>query len=307
MQLEEAAKRIKELYRSGSKKERVSAFASPFSDQVVERLSPLVENSTNLMDECMNLLCSPKGKGLSFHKAFAAIADKMPAEHKAWVELEDFWPIALTFLSVDKNARQNARPLAESAKKLSPHHKVDEELSLLLDVLDDEPMVVISPEEKSGFIGKMDGIVKNEQLHVLLMDLFLDEESKIISGLTNEALAVAKGTGPPQIAAEVYLEWNMYIWRALTKDKSLPEPDDMSDKGLWIWDIDTPRDIPKLDGHRVILLGAPSYARHWQASRPFELLRAELSVNNLSAAEVNDWLCNIPEEQFSNHFNVNVV
>ena len=205
--------------------------------------------------------------------------------------LERLWPAAVTILSLDDAARKGAQSLIEVSKKLSPHHIVDTELSVLLAVLDDEPVVIIDPETRLGIEGVMSGVPNNEILHVLVMEQLLNGDEYSEYGLSKDVLAVAHGTGPRETADKVYLEWNMYIWQALSPDKTVPDGNDMSDKGLWIWDIDLPADIPVFDGHRVILLGSPSYARYWKARRPFDLLRANIAlIKELSTDDVDEWL-----------------
>ena len=239
----------------------------------------------------MDLLCSRNKPEMSFHQAFASVKQEMPEDYFAWTELERIWPAAVTILSIESKARQGAQSLLKAAEKLSPHHIVDNELSLLLAVLDDEPVVIIEPATKRGVEGLMSGVATNEQLHVLVMELLLNADAHVDYGLTEEALAVAHGVGPQEVPCRVYLEWSMYIWKGLAPDKTLPESNDMSDKGLWIWDIDTPADIPTLNGHRIILLGEPHYARYWKGRRSFDLLRANIELTKeLTSNEADEWL-----------------
>jgi hypothetical protein len=52
-----------------------------------------------------------------------------------------------------------------------------------------------------------------------------------------------------------------------------------------------PADIPLFDGHRVVVLGSPSYARSFSAGRDFFNLQADVEVERLlTALEVNTWV-----------------
>jgi hypothetical protein len=85
--------------------------------------------------------------------------------------------------------------------------------------------------------------------------------------------------------------WNLYTGAAIRPDGRLPDAKDLETRGTWIWNEGVPADIPVFDGHRVILLGPPSYHRTWNVSRLFDRLKPDLTVERkLSKPEISNWL-----------------
>ena len=144
----------------------------------------------------------------------------------------------------------------------------------------------------------MSGVVDNFQLHMLLMDEFpspggiLGRRRRRIS---RSAAAVARGEGPQQTDEDVVGAWNPYAYAAYSGG-SLPDPEDVESRDLWIWNEGVPADIPVFRDRRVVLLGPPSYERHWTAQRTFDPLPATLDARALSRDEVQEWLAAIEAE-----------
>ena len=100
---------------------------------------------------------------------------------------------------------------------------------------------------------------------------------------------VARGLGPQQTNDGVTGAWNLYNWQALRPDLTLPGMEDGTTH--WIWGEGSPEDIATFEGHRVVLLGPPSYQRSWTSQRMFAGLPADLSVERkLNKEEVRQWL-----------------
>ena len=166
-------------------------------------------------------------------------------------------------------------------------------IGMCLAVPHQEPFVAIEPETARGIAGRMSGIGDNFQLHVLLMEAFPGGERRGLFGrsrprVSEKAAAIARGKGPQAADEHVTGAWNPYIYAAY-RDGRLPDAGDWDSRHLWIWNEGTIADIPQVDGHRVILLGPPSYSRGWMAQRLFDV-RATLDARELSGSEVSDWL-----------------
>jgi len=140
-------------------------------------------------------------------------------------------------------------------------------------------------------IPDMSGIAENFQLNVLLMDLFPSSGWFAKRRVSAEAASIARGAGP-QTSEEILTgAWNLYTWRAIAADGTLPAKPGFDLSANWIWNEGTPADIPTFESKRVILLGPPSYTRTWKSQRDFANLRADLKIERkLSANEVRDWL-----------------
>jgi hypothetical protein len=136
----------------------------------------------------------------------------------------------------------------------------------------------------------MSGIADNFQLNVLLMDAF---PRGLLSRrrVPEHAVRVARGEGAGKPGETVSGVWNLYAWTALGRDARLPDPGNFGMREHWIWNEGKPADIPVFEGHRVVLLGPPSYHRGWGLSRPFDRLKAELTVDKrMTKPDVRQWL-----------------
>ena len=222
-------------------------------------------------------------------QALNTLAATRPRALDAWQRLQAIWPGAIALLSVDPEARAEARELAPIAERFEDVHEAAGWLRAMLTVLDDEPYVAIEPATRRGIAGRMSGIVDNFQLNTLLMDEFPRREPRV----SKDAVAVARGDGPQRIGEQITGAWNLYAYGALRPGGELPDPTDLAYADTWIWHESTPADIPVLDGHRVILLGPASPERTWPAQRMFLKLRARLTADLLEGPALEEWLAKI--------------
>ncbi len=167
-------------------------------------------------------------------------------------------------------------------------------LVIMLQVLDDEPLLVVHVEQRKGFEIRIAGIADNFQLNTLLAGAIIGPPGEGM--LTGEApspravaqcrdLAVEDDDGEHVIGA-----FNLWNWSGLQADGRLPD-DQMASSEHWIWNEGSPADIAPFEGRRVVLLAPPPYERGWQAGRAFHGMVGELSVERqLSEPEVADWL-----------------
>lgn len=214
--------------------------------------------------------------------AFDAAAEQMPDERLAWNRLEAFHLPLIAALSHSPEARAQLRPLVPLVRPLVPYSSAAHFLWPMLEILDEEPILVLEPSRKRGFIGTISGIADNFQLHALLMAHYPE-----VRPISPAAIAIFRGKGPQTNGETIVGAWNLYNYRALSQ--GLPEG--LGDTETWIWGEGQPKDIEKFAGYRAIVLGEPAYERSWQVQRLFSGLRAELEVEReLSAEEVEDWV-----------------
>jgi hypothetical protein len=261
---------------------------------MIRKLKALLQASEQLFDVCVSDM---KTNGLYmqdvnlFEQTLQNTGTRMSEEMTAWNAMNKFWPPAISLFSKSPEARSSARTLLPVIKKLGPYQVAANWLSWMIPVLHQEPMVVIEPATKLGIVGTISGIVDNYQLHTFLVDVFPQKSIFSFRKLSALRRSVIDGTGPQGI--ELWMEgiWNLYSWKGLRDDLTLPDPKDIKTHDEWIWGEGMPVDIPVLDGHRVVLLGPPSYLRTWQLQRIFEELTAEFKVTEkLSKSDVNQWL-----------------
>lgn len=221
------------------------------------------------------------------------VAQTHPDGAVAWESMEHWCLPAIACLTRDAALRASARADQALQQQALETLGYDDFLVVALQLLDDEPLLVLSPATQQGFEMTISGVADNFQLNTLLADALIREGSQGPEwGLPGErpapeAVADATGEGEP---AEVSCvgQWNLHGWRALAADGTLPE-DGPSDH--WIWNEGRPADIEPFEGRRVIVIGPAPYERSWRAARSFSGLAASLELTRqLEPAEVADWL-----------------
>jgi hypothetical protein len=212
---------------------------------------------------------------------------------------EEFFRLGLiAHLSRSKSLRGAAR---EQSQLLEQTLKADEAasthrsfLGIMLQVLDDEPLLVVHVQQRKGFDSRIAGIADNFQLHTLLAGAIIGSPAKgMVTGEAPSKRAVAEcrdsavGRGGGDNVTGAFNLWN---WGALQPDGRLPDGQ-TEGSDHWIWNEGCPADIVPFEGRRVVLLGPPPYVRHWRAGRAFLGMVGELTVERrLSEAEVADCL-----------------
>jgi hypothetical protein len=285
-----------------------AAFAATAAGALIEGDAdprPLVEPLVKLLREVVapavrifeaSAVADPAAKDAvdQFEANLKRIAPTMPDEAKAWEALQRLYPPVVALCSVAPEARAAARDLVPTLIPMSRYNQSAYWIVKMLRVLDNEPYLAIEPETQLGIRGRMSGISENFQLNVLLMDMFPGKRSWLSRPkrrVSEAAARVSRGDGPQQLEESVTGYWNLYTWRAVKPDGTLPAYSDHNARGTWIWNEGVPDDIPVFGGHRVILLGPASYQRGWDAQRDFVRLRAGLTIEEqLSPAQIREWL-----------------
>lgn len=223
---------------------------------------------------------------------------RLPQAAAGLKALERFMRPALTIYAVDPAGRQKALPtLWDHLSQMEFWIPEAAKLHRLLSVLENEPLVVIDVANHKGFLGRFGGAINNAQLIILLMDTFARQYVFPKALVTHEMGLCAKGDGPQQVGQTVHGAWNLYDHRALDSRLKLPDPKDLKSNRYWIWNERRPAEIPQVHGHRIILIGPPSYPREWEFEREFKYLKAGIQVDSeLSRPDLATWLARINEQ-----------
>jgi hypothetical protein len=139
-------------------------------------------------------------------------------------------------------------------------------LGKMLQVLDDEPLVVIHVESERGFRFKMSGIADNFQLHLLLLGALAGDGPDRIAGVVPSREAIAESEDGEWGDSSVVSKWQLANWSALRHGRDIGH---MDYKDTWIWNEGVPADIEPFEGTRVVLVGPTSFERSWPANRVF--------------------------------------
>ncbi|MEY9962540.1 hypothetical protein ABIA33_000566 [Streptacidiphilus sp. MAP12-16] len=190
----------------------------------------------------------------------------------AWANLHDWERAAVAMLShspVRRALNQNQRSDLIAATKELGGADMLRCLYYSLLVLDDEPLVALHRESGIGYALRLTGIGDNFQLHTLLGDV-------LING------GHVPGQGPTAKAADLCRDKNVAVeHRPVTVGSfNLVAPD-----GSWIWNEGTPRDIPVVDGVRLLVLDKAPYQRSWPAGRFFPNMVADLRLERVLAPD----------------------
>ncbi|WP_163572520.1 hypothetical protein [Fodinicola feengrottensis] len=155
------------------------------------------------------------------------------------------------------------------------------DLSVLLAVLDDEPLMVLHRASGRGYRLRMSGIPNVFQLHTLLAARLIGTgEWGLIedAGIGPDPLQVAAATDSPIDTDEMAGYFSSFF--------SLRDV-----HGAQIWNHSIPADIPLVHGHRVIVLDQQTNIERWDIGRRFPHMLPTLTVTrHLGPAESRRWL-----------------
>ncbi|MBK9001816.1 MAG: hypothetical protein IPM35_39340 [Myxococcales bacterium] len=213
------------------------------------------------------------------------------SEERPWALIGDTYLPAVALLGASPKARRGERALLPALRRLEPYHPGASWLRQMLDVLDDEPLVVIDVAARKGSAGSMSGVASNFELFVLIADAVAGELG--LPRPPEAAVRCLSGQGAQDSGIVVEAAFNAYAYSALGAACKLPEASDYGGSAHWIWGEGEPWEIPALEGTRVVLIGPPSYARLVPAQRTFASLRARLDMRPMARDEVDAWIARI--------------
>ncbi|GID27235.1 hypothetical protein [Paractinoplanes brasiliensis] len=200
---------------------------------------------------------------------------------QAWFTVKEWIPSLLLPLQ-QKRARQalpQRERLTAATSGMTPHAEDAAWLYGLLEVLDDEPLLVLHRPTKQAYDLTISGVGDNFQLHTLLAATLIGAPAR----------GLLPGT-PPDPA-----------WVAAATEGELSPPDPIHGQfyladatGETIWHEGRPADIPLLGDHRVVVLDPPPYERSWNIGRTYPLMRPEVTLNRtLPASEAFEWAARV--------------
>ncbi|MGK5677934.1 hypothetical protein [Actinoplanes sp. URMC 104] len=196
---------------------------------------------------------------------------------QAWFTVDDWIPSLLLPLQ-QKRARQ-ALPgrdrLTAAAATMTPYAEDAAWLLGLLEVLDDEPLLVLHRPTGRAYDLTISGVSSTFQLHTLLAATLIGDESRgLLPGEPPEAAWVAAATDGELMPADG-IRGQFYLADAA---------------GETIYNEGRPADIPLLGDHRVIVLDPPPYDRTWTVGRTYPLMTPEVVLNRvLPPGEAAEW------------------
>ncbi|MCM4078979.1 hypothetical protein [Paractinoplanes hotanensis] len=196
---------------------------------------------------------------------------------QAWFTVNDWIPSLLLPLQ-QKGARQ-ALPgrdrLTAATASMTTHVEDAVWLFGLLEVLDDEPLLVLHRPTSRAYDLTISGVSDNFQLHTLLAATLIGDESRgLLPGEPPEAAWIAAATDGDLMPANG-IRGQFYLADAT---------------GETIWNEGRPADIPLLGDHRLIVLDPPPYERSWNLGRAYPLMLPEVVLNRiLPADEATQW------------------
>jgi hypothetical protein len=240
------------------------------------------------------------------------VAGRLPAEARAF---EATGPLCLGAIALLARLPQKRKQVRHDTALLGQAHTLAAVsgpaglLTRMLQVLDDEELLILSPEHRVGFRVRIRGIGDNFQLHTLLAGSIIGPaEEGLYPGLVGtirdghatpaqpgrpldwRAVGVARDLPCTRDEAAVWSHLQLWTYQALQPDGRLPD-NPLGRPDLFVYNEGVPADIPPFEGVRVVLLGDVSFSRSWNGVRVFPFMAADLGVEaTLSAAEVDGWL-----------------
>ncbi len=226
-----------------------------------------------------------------------AIFDEDSAAGWAYASEESLTLGAIAHLGRSKALRQIAREMPLLLERARGYDGICRSgrsfLTKMLMTLDDEPLLVLHPEQRKGFRMRFSAIPDNFTLHAALMGYlsgvpdqgWLENPEGIDTDAIRRSLNRTINDGGVQLQGA----FNLWNWTGVQPNGTLPAPGAASDH--WIWNEGVPADIALFEGVRIVVLGPPPYCRGWRGGYIFNGLIPEVRVEEkLSANAVQLWM-----------------
>ncbi|MBV1852582.1 hypothetical protein [Catellatospora tritici] len=204
---------------------------------------------------------------------------------EAWFALTSWLRCAATLLQSSPMARQflSTDPALRSmVAELESHREDMTWVSALLDVVDNEPLVVLHRAQRRGYRVSIGGVGDNLQLHTLLAGALTGPaERGLLTGYEVDPAWTAVASNAPRSAfgGQVRGQFNL-----------------VDAHGNWIWSEGTPAEIPLVDGVRVVVLDPPPYVHGWDNMRRFPMMPAWISLDEvMSPEQAAVWLSRVAD------------
>lgn len=172
--------------------------------------------------------------------------------------------------------------LHSAAETLAPRCPPARDLADLLAIPDDEVFLVLHPEHRAGCRLVARGVADVGQFHILMADAVTgDPAAGFLPGppvadrfvSASRDVHPATPAGVPMIAEARY---QLYSPAALQPSGAMPEGFGACEH--WLWPAMPLAAVPRINGERIVLLGAPAFAMTWDVSRRFPALAGDLRL-----------------------------
>jgi len=223
------------------------------------------------------------------------LSELMPESSLAFQSIQYFSMAAVAMLSRSvalRKATWERVSLRDLLDAMGGQYGYADYLWRMFQVLDDEVLVVLHPEQGKGYFVRLHGLGDNFQLHTLVAAALVGRFSgKWIRGRRPTRLEIRNASGgtehPPEgVSHGVF---NLWSWRGVDENGQLLNAQEHAD--FWVWNEGVPAQIPTLDGTRLLILGAPPYRRSWTASPVFPAMSGSVEVDRvLTRDETQAWL-----------------
>jgi hypothetical protein len=237
--------------------------------------------------------CAMQGLQPEAPETLQHFGSKLPLAVDCWQAIDFFYRavVAVTSRSVDAR-RRITDAMRQDAQAISEVSTGGHWLNKMFQVLIDEIIIVLHPEQQRGYKLQINGIADNFQLHLLLADTLIGNpaEGWLVGDKPEPAIsAIMRGDAPNDAGLVAAGSFNLYHYGGLRPDGTVDA--DFSGSQHWIWGEGIPADILPFEGIRVILLGKPPYVRTWNAQRMFDALKGEIIVlEKFDAPTYQSWL-----------------
>ena len=193
---------------------------------------------------------------VNFPEPFAkTVAKSDPIAAQAWAELPDLLDDVLCVLTASVEARHAARAtdgLSDAANALAMDHSQTAKLATILAVVDDEVIRVIDPETKTGYRVLVRGIANCDQFQTL----------------------IAQTTADARIAEAQFFR------------PAAPLLPDFRGSDQWLWGHQSLRELPRVNGERVVFIGEPTMDTRGDEQRL--LVNGEIEVLEVIGSAVGE-------------------
>lgn len=155
--------------------------------------------------------------------------------------------------------------------QISEFVEVDE----LLRMAEVDTVLVLDRASGRGFRVQLDGVGDNFQLHTMLADALIGKEGRLVPGTRPDPRWTASCLDAPAdpLADVVRGEWDL-----------------VGGDGTWVGNEACPRDVPVVDGERVLVLEPQSLSLSWRAGRRHPHIPGSLRVlEELGPEEAAAW------------------
>ncbi|HJZ57352.1 MAG TPA: hypothetical protein VKE74_20455 [Gemmataceae bacterium] len=183
-------------------------------------------------------------------------------------------PALFAFVEVRRVARAIPGLREAAAATRLPAAK---DLAELLAIPDDETVLVLHPQTRTGFRLFVRGVADVAQFHLLM----LDAAGELLPGSPlpsrfRTACAEADPVIPAGVPMTAEARFQLFQPSAVQPDGSIPT----GFRGCehWLWGSQPLAALPRVDGERVVLLGEPAFRQTWEVERRFPAMRAEVRL-----------------------------